>query len=238
MSHPSPSLRQVLRRLLDEGREAVADSLALLVPVTCAGCGAADRAVCDLCRHRLAPRPERLERAGVAVWAAHEYGGTVAATIGAFKDGGRTDARAPLAGSLLAAIRAALAEAPAVGATELCVVPSTRAALRSRGYDPVRRLIAEAGLRAADVLVLTRRREDQAALGADARRANAAGALAARARLGGRRFLIVDDVLTTGSTVAEVARAIRAAGGEVVGAAVIAQTPRRTPPPAVHSSPS
>jgi predicted amidophosphoribosyltransferase len=51
--------------------------------------------------------------------------------------------------------------------------------------------------------------------------------MAARRPLAGRRVLLVDDVVTTGATLAEAARAVRAAGGSVVGAATLASTPLR-----------
>jgi predicted amidophosphoribosyltransferase len=218
-------------------RAAVVDALAVLVPVTCVGCGGADRVVCPACRLELVPAVRRLARAGVEVWASHEYGDTVARVIGAFKDSGRTDAAAALSESLRAAVRAALGAAEPGPPIEICAIPGTFAARRARGYDPVPKLLATAGLRSGRVLRIVRQRADQASLGADARRANAAGALeAVRAAMTGRRFLIVDDVLTTGATVAEAVRALRAVGADVIGAAVIAETPRRSPPQSQDSA--
>ncbi|UOE44535.1 ComF family protein [Agromyces larvae] len=212
----------------DAVRGAVRDALAVVLPVSCAGCGAPDRSVCDGCLAPLRPAPRRLSREGVAGWAALEYGGTVARVITAYKDGGRTDAALPLAAALVAAIGAALAELDVDG-VELCTVPSTAAARRARGFVPVDRLLRTAGLRPARVLGLVRDHADQAGLDLASRRRNAAGSLAAGRPLHGRRFILVDDVCTTGSTLAEASRALIAAGGEVVGAAVIAETPRRNP---------
>ena len=63
-------------------------------------------------------------------------------------------------------------------------------------------------------------------LGSADRAVNLTGAFVALGRLDGRRFLVVDDVLTSGATIREAVRAIRAAGGEVVGGAALAFTPR------------
>jgi len=106
-------------------------------------------------------------------------------------------------------------------------VPSTRAAFRRRGFDPARLVLARAGGRDARVLRPARAHDVQKGLGRDARRANLRGVHRARGRLDGRSFLIVDDVVTTGATVSEAARAIREAGGEVIAAVAIAATPLR-----------
>lgn len=74
---------------------------------------------------------------------------------------------------------------------------------------------------------------DQAALGARARADNLASAFeAARvavADVPGQVYVVVDDIITTGATAAEVVRALREARKPVVGIAVVAATARRTP---------
>ncbi|HEU4675710.1 MAG TPA: hypothetical protein VFS29_06970 [Motilibacteraceae bacterium] len=127
-------------------------------------------------------------------------------------------------------------------------VPSRPAARRARGFDPTGRIARQAlaHLRAAGragdggvdvvlapVLRHARRVRDQAGLDAADRAANLAGALAVHPRrlvraVGRRRALaavVVDDVLTTGATLGEAARALRAAGVPVPAVAVLAATP-------------
>jgi predicted amidophosphoribosyltransferase len=72
---------------------------------------------------------------------------------------------------------------------------------------------------------------DQAGLSAGARAANLDGALVVRpawaAQVVAAPIVLVDDVVTTGATLAEAARALRVAGAGPVVAAVLVATPRR-----------
>jgi len=213
--------------------------LDLVFPATCAGCGRAGRLVCVACHDLLAgaaearwptPCPPGLP----APYAVATYDGAVRAIVLAYKDRDGVGLTTALAAALRRSLNAAAAGLT-VAAPLLVTVPSTRAASRHRGYDPVLRLALAAGTRPVrGALAHARDVRDSAALSASDRAANIAGALAVprvmRARLRGRTVLLLDDVVTTGATLAESARALRAAGAIVASAAVIAATPRRSGP--------
>jgi len=159
------------------------------------------------------------------------YGGVVKRLLLQHKEHGRLALTPELGAALAAAVRV-LGEGPVL----LCPVPSAPSAVRARGHDHAWRLAATAArvLRsggrpatAARLLVPARRTLDQAGLSTAQRAANLRGALAARAPRGGAGCVVlVDDVVTTGATLVEAARALRAAGHEVRGAAVVAATQR------------
>ncbi|MGI5232974.1 phosphoribosyltransferase family protein [Actinoallomurus sp. CA-142502] len=85
-----------------------------------------------------------------------------------------------------------------------------------------------AGIVCVRALRHRRRVADQAGLSAMDRALNLTGAMESRLDLGGRRVIVVDDVITTGATLAEAARALRAAGADVRASAVIAATQRHS----------
>ena len=86
-------------------------------------------------------------------------------------------------------------------------------------------------------LVHTRRVADQAHLDRVARARNLAGSMAVgapwRGVVRGATCVLVDDVVTTGATLAEAARALHDAGARHVVAATCATTPRHAPDPAL-----
>jgi predicted amidophosphoribosyltransferase len=204
------------------------DALSVLWPVRCAGCGADDRALCRACRTALIARPELRPLPGLPVVAALDYDGVTRAAILALKEHGRRDVVRPLGASLGAAI--AVAAAHVGGRIELVAMPIRAASWRRRGYDPVRELVSAAGhRRPTDALAVVASRGEQKTLGRSARAENLAGSMYARGGMRGRRVLLVDDVVTTGATLLEAARALRAADAEVVGAAVLASVPAASP---------
>jgi predicted amidophosphoribosyltransferase len=156
-----------------------------------------------------------------------EYDGVTRDVMLALKRDGRVDAARALAPALAAAVVAAVSAEPAAAGIELVAIPGTRAAYRQRGYDPVRVLVARAGLGTWRVLAPARGHGPQKLLTRDQRDRNLRGAFRMRSAVVGHRILLIDDVVTSGATLREAARVLRAAGAEVVGAAVVASTPRR-----------
>lgn len=206
-------------------RTALADALALVLPVVCAGCGTPDTELCAGCTPALAPRPAKrvIEAAGGAfvVWSGLPFEGVTARVLRAIKEEGRT----PLARHLAPALGAARRRLAAPGVA-VVPMPTSRAAYRRRGFRVPELLAARAGLPVARVLRPVRRIGDQRGLSREARHANVAQSLEA-ARATPRRVIVLDDVITTGASLADAVRALRDAGAEVVGAITVAATPRR-----------
>ncbi len=239
-------------RLADGARGLAGELADLVLPRTCAGCGV-PRAV--LCRHCAAlfavphlATPRRFPDGFPPTVAAGRYAGPVRPALVAFKERGRAELARPLGRALALAVAAAvsgLLEPP--GPVLLVPVPGTAAALRSRGRDHVRELVAVAvpelrgvGLPADEARLLERRGRvrDSASLSAAQRRANLAGTFASRpfAVPPGAVPVLVDDIVTTGATLCEAASVLsaRSQGTAPVLAAVVAATPRgpraRVPP--------
>lgn len=218
--------------------------LDLVLPAECAGCGRTGsldvtEGLCGACTSALGGppttvRPVRRPAGLPTVHALAPYRDPVPDIIIAQKEYGRLDLARPLGHHLA---RAALAAADNSSSLWLVPAPSARSSIRRRGQDPVCRMarVAAGELRAlgrsANVLPALRHCRavsDQVGLTHVERARNLAGALTvrpvARSRLPLRPVVIVDDVMTSGSTLAEAARAIRAGGGRPVGAAVLAAT--------------
>ncbi len=222
---------------------ALADAWALVAPVDCAGCGAPDRALCRNCAPGLhsrlrgaalelgglpaAPPGSPALPPGAAVLplvAALPYEGVPRAVLLALKHEGRTELARALAVPLLDAVEAAWRGS---GAELLVPVPGSRAGTARRGFGPVALIARRAGLVVSPALRAVDGGPEQKALRLAQRLAADEHRWRASPRVRGRRVLLVDDVVTSGATLRAAARALRAAGAEVVGGAAICATPRR-----------
>ncbi|TQO20798.1 putative amidophosphoribosyltransferase [Rhodoglobus vestalii] len=220
-------------------REAVRDAWAVVMPVECAGCETPDRALCPECARSLVAVPTiHSTPQHVRVYAAVRYEAVVRRVLLAFKNQHRTDQARSLARLLAPALHRAIADttadtnAESIGggrgeaAALIVAVPTSKRAFRSRGYDPLKLVLGAAGIRHQPILRAVKKTASQKHLGAQQRAINVQGAFVATRWLGSTRVIIVDDVLTTGATIDEAARAISAAGGTVIAAATIGFTPR------------
>lgn len=206
-------------------RAALSGALSVVLPTWCAGCDGPDTALCEGCRGDLAPdvRVRRLD--GLTVWSGLPFEGVPARVLRACKEDGRTSVATALAPALAAAAASALADAPA-GLVRVVPVPTSPAAMRRRGYRVAELLARRAGLHPRRLLTTGGAAADQRGLGRSEREGNVAGSMRAHG-IAGCRVLVVDDVVTTGATLREAARALADAGAHVIGAATVAATPRR-----------
>ena len=222
----------------------------LVLPAACAGCrstGVRVRSgVCRPCADLLqALRPAEVRPtpapAGMPPCVAlGPYAGVLREAILSYKERGRHTLGRPL-GELLA-----VAVARAVGPSRsvlLIPVPSTARAVRQRQGDHLRRLAghAAARLRRSGWSVAVAQplralpRPDSTTLDSAQRAAAALAAFGPRparlrrlpARAAGRPVVLLDDIVTTGGTLAAMNRRLAAAGVTVCGAAVLAATERR-----------
>lgn len=226
----------------------------LVLPLSCAACGAPARGVaaCGDCLSVLAgavPAPTRPEPAPDGLppcVTAATYEGVARELLLAFKERGERTLARPLGVALARAVAlGALGGGSPVGRSLLLVaVPTTAAAVRARGGDHMAWLLVAAAraLRRAGWRV-TVRQPLRALPKVDSTHLDRAGrAMAARAAFALRRgsargaagrdagrVVVVDDVITTGATVAAVSGLLRGLGLGPAWAASVAATQLRHP---------
>lgn len=218
------------------------------IPGACAICRGWDRgAVCTACTAQFAqPRP-RCTRcaievpAGVAVcgscladppafdaaWAGVSYAHPWDGLVARFKFESALELTRTLATRLLEA----RAQPGATRPDLLLPVPLAGARLRERGYNQaweLARVLSREMNVPADPRGLARVRDtaQQRDLNLAQRQGNVRGAFRVDAAVAGRHVALVDDVMTSGATLGEIARVLKQADARTVEAWVVARTPR------------
>ena len=112
-------------------------------------------------------------------------------------------------------------------------IPMTKESRKARGYNQAELIAKELRYMIdvpwANVLMKTRQTAQQKTLDRQGRAKNLKGAFAVDPKFGevkGKRFLLIDDVCTTGSTFAEAAKVLKESGAAEVYAAAFAKTPK------------
>lgn len=230
---------------MPEPKTLLSAAVDLFLGGTCVGCDRPGPALCRCCGADLqhlpflawpTPRPADLVRP----FAVTAYDGAARAAVVAHKERAMLSLARPLGRALALSVMAVVVEGStggtSAGSVLLVPPPTSPDRVRARGHDPLARVVrsairvlAESGIAARSVPVLERVREvaDQSDLSAADRQANLARAFRVRARqirLLRAPVVVVDDVLTTGATAAEVCRALADGGPGPVGVAVIAAT--------------
>lgn len=222
-------------------------AVSFLFPDSCLGCGAslgpASRDLCPVCARALAPhlsvvrlpgaiRSDDLPAPELAAFAL-DLSGPVRALVHALKYGGRAGAARALAEAAAPALAAWIPS----GIDAIVPVPLHAVRLRERGFNQAdllaRRLSSALGA-PVEALWLRRSRptRTQADLGREDRLANVAGAFKAHGTRPGSTALLLDDVVTTGATLAAAAAALAVSGVRPLACAVAGRrlVPRRGAP--------
>ena len=191
----------------------------LLFPTRCYGCNRLGLAICTECRREWIPHYYKTHLQDLRVHSALLYTPTASKIILAAKENSIQGAEDLLISALTHVLHKAKLDSRYF---QLVPIPSSKASQRRRGrsfiVDVTKRISREVGLPINDCLQLSRRVQDQSGLTREQRKINLDGAFSVKpgAILRGD-LILIDDVVTTGATLIEAARALNSQGFHDIG---------------------
>lgn len=194
--------------------------LEIIFPAHCVLCNRLPKQICNDCWQSISLKAHEVTRGSLPGFAISEYASAVATLLNAFKERGHRKL-----GELLAEQLPIQLSRPAVDL--IVAAPSSKKNFAARGFVPavvIARVLGKAWKIPLSQLSLAASIEDQVSLNRAQRFSHLVGAMTARQPLAGKRVLLVDDVVTTGATLIEMARAVAEAGGQPIGFVTIAET--------------
>jgi len=193
----------------------------IIFPARCLGCAALGLEICSQCRKEWRPHVYRQwisTNLTFPVYSAIVYSSVASRILLASKERNLKSADTLISKALSHALTYFLKE---IGGDFFVPVPSRTSATRLRGRKFVAShtefLSESTGLAMYDNLIHTRRVVDQSSLDAKARQKNLQGSLKSLSFISGEA-IIIDDLVTTGATLQESARALQVTGVSVAGA--------------------
>ncbi len=207
----------------------------LVFPPICSGCGRPDKRYCAHCLRDLQAVPLQVTARPIRnldrVFATGAHDGVLKSAVHALKYSGAEELADPLAERLILVLARVHLHVDAI-----LPVPLHSRRQAERGYNQAeilcRVVAAKLDLPSeTDLLKRVRNTKQQAQLSPAERERNVNGAFEADGNVGGKTFLLVDDVTTTGATLSDCARALRDQGAAAVFGIVISE-PRRSDEPA------
>lgn len=198
----------------------------LVLPRRCAGCGKVGERLCRQCRKLLAQPPRRIApKADVLapVYACAGYGGPHREVILEMKERNNRAIRPYIAAVVRAAVETLQARGEFSHRVVLVPAPTRARSARLRGGDPMTQLCLGSGFPVIEAVCLASSMPDQSGLNRDDRLHNVRGNVQlVRSVPRGAEVVVVDDVITTGATLAATVDTLTYAGADVAGCVVLA----------------
>lgn len=206
---------------------------------SCIICGASESEFCIRCRADWRSSPQRISGESFLVSSSVPYSETAKAIVLLAKENGVKFTRDLVVSELSAAIKVLAKESELTREINLVPIPSSRKARVRRGFDFISQITSTLAKElnkesdstrffARPILSITKRVVDQSGLTELQRRENLLGAFEVAKPLNSTApIIIIDDVITTGSTLREAVRALKERNLTVLGASTACASQRR-----------